>query len=358
MQRSPHYHHPRRLSMNRHWTMRSLPTGEPRDASSTLASFSSATTVETPVEGLQVAQSFTHDPVMLERIVELFRAVPAGTIIDGTLGGAGHSVALLNDRPDLSVVGIDRDAVARRAATTRLAPYGQRATVVAGTFDTLDGLGLTNVVGVLLDLGVSSPQLDDAERGFSFRGDASLDMRMDRSQGVTAALLLDHMEVEDLADLLRHHGEGRFAMAIARSIKRAAPTTTAALVAAVEAAVPPVARRRGHVATRVFQALRVAVNDEEQQLVRALQAAERVLVAGGRLVVLSYHSGEDRLVKAFLRDGGTGGCECPPALGCVCGAAPRWEVARQGAELASDQEIDRNPRARSARLRWAERKAS
>jgi 16S rRNA (cytosine1402-N4)-methyltransferase len=355
MKGSLHYHHPRRLGAVQPWTMRSLPTGERREPSSALASHTPAASAETPVEGLQMAHAFHHDPVMLARVLELFAEVPSGIIVDGTLGGAGHSAALLADRSDIQIIGIDRDEIARAAATEHLRPFGDRATILAGTFSDLAKLVDGPVVGVLLDLGVSSPQLDDPSRGFSFRGDAPLDMRMDRSQGFTAADFIANATPGELADLFRAHGEGRLSMTIARRVKQDLPATTGALVDAVDAAVPPAARRRGHVATRVFQALRVVVNGEEQQLFGALQAAEEVLGQNGRLVVISYHSGEDRAVKSFLRDGATGGCTCPVNLGCVCGATPRWAVTRQSAELASDDEISRNPRARSARLRWAER---
>jgi len=353
-----HYHHPRRLGTQRAWTMRSLPTGERVETSSALTSSDTASSEAAPVEGLQMAPTFSHDPVLRERIIDVFADVAPGTIIDATLGGAGHAVALLTSRADLRLVGIDRDAIARAAAVERLAPFGDRARVVAGTFSDLASVVTevdAPVVGVLLDLGVSSPQLDDPNRGFSFRADAPLDMRMDRSTGLTAAEIIATLDLRDLADLFRHHGEGRFAMAIARSVKDAEPVTTNELVAAVERAVPVPARRRGHVATRVFQALRVVVNDEERELDDALRGAEAVLVDGGRLAVISYHSGEDRVVKSFLSDGASGGCACPVALGCVCGAVPRWRVRRNGAELATDAEIARNPRARSARLRLAER---
>ena len=207
--------------------------------------------------------------------------------------------------------------------------------------------------GVLMDLGVSSPQLDDGDRGFSFRFDAPLDMRMDTTQGKTAAEYIATADVGELAGLFREHGETRFAGAIARSVIGAMPTTTSELVSAVERAVPGAARRRGHVATRVFQALRVVVNDEEAQLREGLMAAISLLAPGGVLVVMSYHSGEDKVVKKFMLEGESGGCTCPPQLPCVCGAVSTLDVARHGAILASSDEVDRNPRARSARLRIA-----
>ncbi|HTT58488.1 MAG TPA: 16S rRNA (cytosine(1402)-N(4))-methyltransferase RsmH [Acidimicrobiales bacterium] len=307
-----------------------------------------------------------HEPVLKSEIVELFSALPDGVVIDATLGGAGHALAILESAPQLRVLGIDRDPDARAEATSRLAPFGERALVVEATFADLDDvledesafLGDDKVVGVLMDLGVSSHQLDDSRRGFSFRVDAPLDMRMDPSTGESAADYVSRVDAHDLARLLRQHGEGRFAGAIAKSIVERQPRTTLELSDAVERAVPMAARRRGHVATRVFQALRVAVNGEEDQLERGLRTALDALSIGGVLAVISYHSGEDRVVKAFLADQQSGGCTCPPGLPCVCGAVPRVQVYKNSAQLASAAEIGRNPRARSARLRIARKVTS
>jgi 16S rRNA (cytosine1402-N4)-methyltransferase len=230
------------------------------------------------------------------------------------------------------------------------ATFGQLRDVVA---ENSDFIGLEPVVGVLMDLGVSSHQLDDAARGFSFRADAPLDMRMDPSQGETAAQYLSRVDLHEFVRVLRDNGENRFAGSIAKSVLERQPQTTFELVEAVERAVPMAARRRGHVATRVFQALRIVVNAEEDQLVQGLDAALDVLSAGGVLVVISYHSGEDRVVKSTLREAETGGCHCPPELGCVCGAVPRVSVFKASARLATPGEIALNPRARSARLRVA-----
>ena len=313
------------------------------------------------VGGQRMTHAFHHIPVMRDEVVAQFVDVPSGIVIDGTLGGGGHAQALLDARPDISLIGIDRDAVARQAATSRLISFGERVLIVEGTFSRItDALGKhadwindRPIVGILLDLGVSSTQFDDATRGFSFRDDAPLDMRMDVSQGPTAADIISELSVEALRDELRQHGEGRFAHAIAASLKKRVPTTTLELVAAVEAAVPPAARRRGHVATRTFQALRVLVNHEAEELHEALAAAPTVLVNGGVIVVLSYHSGEDRVVKEFMAARSTGGCTCPSALGCVCGFMPTLRVLRNSALLPSESEILENPRARSARLRAA-----
>jgi 16S rRNA (cytosine1402-N4)-methyltransferase len=230
------------------------------------------------------------------------------------------------------------------------ATFGQlRDTLVQNA----DFIGESPIIGVLMDLGVSSHQLDDASRGFSFRADAPLDMRMDPTRGETAAEFLSHVDQHQFVRLLRENGESRFAGSIAKSVLERQPQTTNELSEAVERAVPMAARRRGHVATRVFQALRIAVNAEEDELASGLDAALDALSVGGLLAVISYHSGEDRVVKSVLHEAGTGGCHCPPELGCVCGAIPRVVVFKASARLASQGEIDQNPRARSARLRVA-----
>lgn len=312
-----------------------------------------------------MAQTPYHEPVLAAEVVALLADVSAGVVVDATVGGGGHAAALLESRADLRVLGIDRDPEARAAASARLAPFGARARVVAGAFSDLaevvaanaDFVGPDHVVAVVMDLGVSSHQLDAGHRGFSFRADAPLDMRMDPTRGRTAAQYLSDVEVHELARLLRENGESRFAGAIARAVVSRRPTTTLELVAAVESAVPPASRRRGHVATRVFQALRIAVNDELGQLARGLGAALETLAVDGVLVVIAYHSGEDRMVKAFLDEARTGGCTCPPGLPCVCGAVARVSLSRRGARLAGAPEVARNPRARSARLRWARKVA-
>jgi 16S rRNA (cytosine1402-N4)-methyltransferase len=308
-----------------------------------------------------MAQERFHEPVLATEIVELFSSQPAGVVIDATLGGAGHAELILRAAPQLRVLGIDRDPAALSEARTRLASYGDRALAVKATFaeltDVIVGnsnfVGGDDVVGILMDLGVSSHQLDKTDRGFSFRADAPLDMRMDPTSGETAAEFLSRIDQHELARLLRAHGEGRFAGAIAKSIHERNPLTTNELSEAVERAVPKAARRRGHVATRVFQALRVAVNEEEGQLDEGLTAALDALSVGGVLAVISYHSGEDRTVKAFFAEQQSGGCHCPPELGCVCGAIARVRVFKASAQLASAHEIAENPRARSARLRIA-----
>jgi 16S rRNA (cytosine1402-N4)-methyltransferase len=322
---------------------------------------SSACSPVLTIERLQMAQDIFHVPVLESEIVELFASQPAGVVVDATLGGGGHALALLSHAPQLRILGIDRDPDARAASAERLAQFEGRVRIVDATFgqlhDALDAnadfLGNDPIVGVLMDLGVSSHQLDDARRGFSFRADAPLDMRMDPTRGETAAQFLSHVDQHQLVRLLRENGESRFAGSIAKSVLERQPQTTDELTEAVERAVPMAARRRGHVATRVFQALRIAVNSEEEELSSGLDAALDVVSAGGVVAVISYHSGEDRVVKSVLHEAGTGGCHCPPELGCVCGAIPRVTVLKASARLASQGEIDQNPRARSARLRAA-----
>ena len=318
------------------------------------------------IERLQMAQDSFHVPVLVEEITELFTSQPAGVVVDATLGGAGHATELLRAAPQLRILGIDRDPDARSVAQERLAEFSGRYLVVDATFADLNNVvanselfvGGQPIVGVLMDLGVSSHQLDDSSRGFSFRSDAPLDMRMDPSRGETAAQFLTHIDQHEFARLLRANGENRFAGSIAKLVLERQPTTTNELSEAVERAVPMAARRRGHVATRVFQALRIAVNAEDQQLAAGLDAALDVLDPEGLLVVISYHSGEDRVVKSVLHEASTGGCHCPPALGCVCGAVPLVSVFKASARLASANEIAGNPRARSARLRIARKLAT
>jgi len=308
-----------------------------------------------------MAQDNYHQLVLEHEIVELFSSLPAGVVVDATLGGGGHSAAILAQAPHLRILGIDRDPEARAAATQRLSGDATRVRIVDSTFADLVEVVRSNddfihgdpIVGILMDLGVSSHQLDESSRGFSFRADAPLDMRMDPTKGETAAQFLSHVDQHEFARILRVNGETRFAGSIAKIVLERQPQTTAELTEAVERAVPMAARRRGHVATRVFQALRIVVNAEEEQLTSGLAAALDVLALGGVLAVIAYHSGEDRVVKSVLREAETGGCTCPVELGCVCGAVSRVKVFKASAQLASVQEIEGNPRARSARLRIA-----
>jgi 16S rRNA (cytosine1402-N4)-methyltransferase len=309
-----------------------------------------------------MSRGFDHRPVMLNEVLEVFDAVPPGAIIDATLGGGGHAAALLERRDDIVVVGIDRDPRAIAAATERLAPFGRRATVQRGRFDGIgsiaDALRREGVAisGVLFDLGVSSPQLDEAHRGFSFSHDGPLDMRMDPDSSTTADQIVNNAPEEELVALLAESGEERFARRIVRAIVASRPiVSTWELADVVAAAVPPGARRRGHPARRVFQAIRIAVNDELEQLPGALDSAIDALRPQGRIVVIAYHSGEDRIAKNRLRNGATGGCVCPPNLPCVCGATPTLHLLNRGAKKPTAEEIAENPRAEAARFRAAER---
>jgi len=306
------------------------------------------------------SQPFQHEPVMVDEIVDLFGPVPEGTVVDATVGGGGHAAALLDAHPHLRVAGLDRDPDAVEAATTRLARFGDRASVHHARFDRMDdvvgALGVT-VTGVLFDLGVSSHQLDRGDRGFSHRFDAPLDMRMDPTGGRTAADIVNSYTQEELVAMLRTHGDERHATRIARAIVANRPVeTTGRLVEIIRDAVPAPARRTGgHPATRSFQAMRIEVNEELAILRPALETAISLLAAGGRCATLAYHSGEDRIVKQTMRDASTGGCTCPPGLPCQCGAVPTVRLLKRGAWKPSADEIARNRRAESARLRAVEK---
>ncbi|CAN5130315.1 16S rRNA (cytosine(1402)-N(4))-methyltransferase RsmH [soil metagenome] len=308
--------------------------------------------------------SYRHLPVMVHHVVDLFGPVPPGVVVDATVGGGGHAEALLQAHPHLSVVGLDRDLDAVGAAAERLSPFLERGQVRHARFDRLvtvmSDLGLQSASGVLFDLGVSSPQLDRPERGFSHRRDGPLDMRMDAgaaSEDPTAAELVNRESEADLARLLARYGDERFATRIARAIVAARPVaSTTELAALVRDAIPAPARRRGrHPATRTFQALRIAVNSELDVLPGALDQAIDRLAPAGRCVVLAYHSGEDRIVKARFRYAATGGCTCLSGLPCGCGAVPRVRLVRGIPRKPSEDEVAANPRAASARLRAVEK---
>ncbi len=302
-----------------------------------------------------------HLPVMLDEVVDVFRPVPEGVIVDATVGAGGHSSALLAARSDLSVIGLDRDEDALRTASVATARFGGRVTLVHARFDTLAdvvrGLGHDQVSGVLFDLGVSSMQLDRADRGFSYRGDGPIDMRMDRTEPFSAADVVNGYAFEPLAELIARFGGERFSARVARAIIAARPlTTTAELAEVVRSAIPAAARRTGgHPARRTFQALRMEVNAELAVIPRALDQALDLLVAGGRVAVLAYHSGEDRLVKEAFVTAATGGCTCPPGLPCVCGAEPTVRLLWRGVHKPTAAEVAANRRAESARLRAVEK---
>jgi 16S rRNA (cytosine1402-N4)-methyltransferase len=303
---------------------------------------------------------FEHRPVLVERIVELLADLPRGLFVDATLGGGGHAAAVLEANPRLHLLGIDRDDRAVGAAARRLAGFGARVEIVRSGFDGIEVLVRERTSegarAVLMDLGVSSPQLDDASRGFSYRHAGALDMRMDRRQATTADEVVNHYSFAQLRRVIRTYGEERFADRIARAIVAARPVQdTVELADIVREAIPAPARRRGgHPAKRTFQAIRMEVNRELEQLADALDGALASLAPGGRLAVLAYHSLEDRMVKQRLREAATGGCVCPPGRECVCGAVPSVRLLKQGAWKATAEEIERNPRAASVRLRAAE----
>lgn len=304
-----------------------------------------------------------HEPVMLDEVLRLLDVRAGGRYIDATVGAGGHARAILGAAPGVRLLGVDRDPQVLEVARERLAPFGEAVTLRHGRFDDLPGLaseaGFEAVDGVLFDLGVSSLQLDTPGRGFSFRRDEPLDMRMDpTAEGPTAADIANEYDERQLANVLYEFGEERRSRAIARAVVARRPLrTTKDLVTAIEQAVGPGRERLGniHPATRTFQALRIAVNQELSLLDSALPGAHGLLADGGRLVVLSFHSLEDRAVKRFLRRESTG-CLCPPrSPGCVCGhVATLAELTRRPLR-PSTAEVERNPRARSARLRAAER---
>jgi 16S rRNA (cytosine1402-N4)-methyltransferase len=297
---------------------------------------------------------------MAAEIVQAFGPVPAGVVLDATLGGGGHAAALLAARADLRVLGLDRDPAALAAAMARLAEFGDRVVARRVRFDRLgdamDALNISHLSGALFDLGVSSPQLDVADRGFSYRHEGPLDMRMDPDEPWSAADVVNGYDEHELAGIIRRYGDERYARRIARAIVAARPIeTTTELAAIVTAAIPAPARRTGgHPAKRTFQAIRIEVNAELRVLPDAVDAAVAATSPGGRVAVLSYHSGEDRIVKERFRQA-AGVCECPPDLPCVCGAVQTVRVVRGIPRTASPDEVARNPRASSARLRVVER---
>ncbi|GAB6932568.1 16S rRNA (cytosine(1402)-N(4))-methyltransferase RsmH [Calditerricola satsumensis] len=308
---------------------------------------------------------FVHEPVLLEEAVGALAVRPDGVYVDCTVGGGGHSARIAERLgPDGLLIALDQDDAALEAAARRLAPYRDRVRLVKRNFRHLAAvlaeLGIARVQGVLFDLGVSSPQFDEAERGFSYRFDAPLDMRMDPERPITAADLVNTLTEAELAELLRRYGEERFAKAIAREMVRARARkpieTTGELVEIVKRAIPAPARRTGpHPARRTFQALRIAVNDELDALREGLEAAVAHLATGGRVAVITFHSLEDRICKQAFREWSRG-CICPPGLPvCACGRRPLVRVLTKKPIVPSEDEVRRNPRARSAKLRVAER---
>ena len=307
-----------------------------------------------------------HRPVLADRVIELL--LPAlrdgGVFVDATLGRGGHSARILEAAPLAELVGIDRDAVAVEESVANLAAYSQRVRVARADFaslpSVLERLGIEKVRGVLLDLGVSSPQLDRAERGFSFRNEGPLDMRMDASARLSADTVVNEYPEAELARIIKLFGEERFAARVARAIVAARPVkTTTELADIVKAAIPAATRRTGgHPARRTFQAIRIEVNQELAQLQKGLDASIDALEPGGRLAVLTYHSLEDRLVKRHFADL-VGSCTCPPDFPvCTCGAEARIRILTRKPVRPGPTEIAENPRASAAKLRVAERVAT
>ncbi len=308
---------------------------------------------------------YWHLPVMVDEVLKMINPVNGGCYVDCTLGGAGHSYHLLfASSPCGKLIGIDQDMDAIRAAKARLEEFGDRAVLVQGNFTDLPAilgeLGISHVDGILYDLGVSSYQLDNSERGFSYQKDAPLDMRMDRSKGITAGDLVNKLPEEQLANLIYKYGEERFARRIAafivRQREKSAIMTTGQLVDIIKQAMPARFRREGpHPAKRTFQALRIEVNKELDVLVEALESMLNCLKPGGKVCVITYHSLEDRIVKDFFRDKAAH-CKCPKEFPiCICNKNPLIKLLKPGGITPSDLEIESNPRARSARLRIAER---
>ena len=307
---------------------------------------------------------FTHKPVLLGPCIEALRIHPDGIYVDGTLGRAGHSREIAQRLTTGRLICIDRDQAAIEAARERLAPWLDRVTLVRSNFselgDVLRQAGVSGADGMLFDLGVSSPQLDDASRGFSYMQDAPLDMRMDTSAPLSAYEVVNTWSQEELRRILFEYGEERYAPAIARAIVRAreaAPVeTTLELVEIIKSAMPPAAlREKQHPAKRSFQAIRIAVNGELDALPPMLDAAVNGLNPGGRLAVITFHSLEDRIVKRALAEMARG-CTCPPEFPvCVCGRRPRVRLVNRKPVTADEAELADNPRARSAKLRVAEK---
>ncbi|MFN2587406.1 MAG: 16S rRNA (cytosine(1402)-N(4))-methyltransferase RsmH [Actinomycetota bacterium] len=304
-----------------------------------------------------------HRPVLAGAVVDLL--LPAirsgGVFVDATLGRAGHALRVLDAAPDVHLVGIDRDPDALEACRSYLAGRSGRVTLVRDDFKdlaaVLERLGIEKVRGVLLDLGVSSPQLDAADRGFSYRSDGPLDMRMDTAQRMSAYDVVNGYEQKDLARVISRYGEERFAARIARAIVDNRPIErTAELAEIVRDAIPAATRRSGgHPAKRTFQALRIEVNGEITRLEGVLPQTVDVLDPGGRVIVISYHSLEDRTVKRFLSEQARG-CTCPPGFPvCTCGAQAAVKVLTRRPITPTEDEMNDNPRARSAKLRAAER---
>ena len=307
---------------------------------------------------------FNHYSVLLEETVDGLNIKPDGIYVDGTLGGAGHSSRIAAALTTGTLVGIDRDSIALKAAGERLAPFGDRVKLAHSNFseveNVLQELGLSGMDGMLMDLGVSSPQLDDGQRGFSYMADAPLDMRMNNDDSFDAAQLVNTWSQEELKRILYDYGEERYAPQIAAAICRRREQkpieTTLELVDIIRSAMPPAAlREKQHPAKRSFQAIRSAVNDELGSVEKVMRDAIRLLKPGGRLAVITFHSLEDRIVKNAMAEASKG-CTCPPNFPvCVCGKKPLVKLISRKPITASAEELEYNPRSRSAKLRVCEK---
>ena len=309
---------------------------------------------------------FHHVSVLLQECLDGLNIRPDGIYVDGTLGGAGHSFQIASRLTTGRLIGIDRDTVALEAASKRLAPYQDRVTLVHSNFcrikEVLRELNIPGVDGILLDLGVSSPQLDDGERGFSYMADAPLDMRMNRQDALSAYTVVNTWPREELKRILYDYGEERYAPQIASAICRRREErpieTTLELVDVIRSAMPPAAlREKQHPAKRSFQAIRIAVNDELGSVEQVMRDAIPCLNQGGRLAVITFHSLEDRIVKNAMASAARG-CTCPPEFPvCVCGKKPDVKLVNRKPIVSGDLELEENPRARSAKLRVCEKLA-
>lgn len=307
---------------------------------------------------------FHHVSVLPDECIENLNIKPDGIYVDGTLGGAGHSSRIVQRLTTGRLIGIDRDPVALKAAGERLKPYADRVTLVHSNFcriaSVLDDQGIEGVDGILLDLGVSSPQLDDGARGFSYMTDAPLDMRMNNEDSLSAYTVVNDWSYEELRRILYDYGEERYAPKIASAIcarrEQKPIRTTLELVDIIRAAMPPAAlREKQHPAKRSFQAIRIAVNDELGSVETVMRDAIPCLNPGGRLAVITFHSLEDRIVKNGMTDAAKG-CTCPPNFPvCVCGNKPKVKIITRKPIVSGDAELERNPRARSAKLRVCEK---
>ena len=305
-----------------------------------------------------------HESVMKNEVLHYLNVHMEGVIVDGTLGDGGHTEFILkNTAPEIRVFAIDRDRSAIERAKKRLSPFRDRVTLTHGNLGDLKSLaaqhGITRIVGLLMDLGVSSPQLDTPERGFSIQHDGPLDMRMNPSQKTSAADLLKELSDAELAAIIKNFGEERYSKRIVRAIRKEQAerpiSTTGQLSRIVARVVTSPRHTRIHPATRTFQALRIAVNDELEQLKLALQGVIGLLNSTARLVVISFHSLEDRIVKTFFRDEQKG-CSCPPKIPmCICGRTQTLKILTRKPIVPSEEEVARNPRSISAKLRVAER---